>query len=212
MGALPADELERDPDRALASLRPWLIRPRALTLMLWTRLLVCDLFIHGIGGAKYDRITDRIIRWYYRAAPPAFACVSATLRLPLPHPDVSERDLAAAIRRARDIRFNPQRYLATAPGPRLAERTRLIEESRRLRAARAPRPSRRRAFLGIRRANAALIESEPAVEQSLRERVSHLSRELQSKQVSEGREYFYALQPRGRLMTLAERLADAITG
>ena len=38
------------------------LRPRALTLTLFARLCVADFFIHGIGGGKYDEVTDRIIR------------------------------------------------------------------------------------------------------------------------------------------------------
>ncbi|MBI4578161.1 MAG: hypothetical protein HY718_00570, partial [Planctomycetes bacterium] len=45
-------DLLRDPTGALAGLSPWVVRPRSLTLTLWARLLVCDLFVHGIGGAK----------------------------------------------------------------------------------------------------------------------------------------------------------------
>ena len=63
-----------------------MIRPRALTLTLWARLLVCDFFVHGIGGAKYDRITDGIFRRYYRCEPPPYGCVTATLRLPAASP------------------------------------------------------------------------------------------------------------------------------
>ena len=34
-------------------------------LTLWARLLLCDLFIHGIGGAQYDRVTDLIVENYF---------------------------------------------------------------------------------------------------------------------------------------------------
>ncbi|MGB0716056.1 MAG: hypothetical protein ACPGXK_09270, partial [Phycisphaerae bacterium] len=53
------------------------IRPRALTLTLIARLLLADIFIHGIGGAKYDRMTDDLIRRYFGCQPPGFTCVSA---------------------------------------------------------------------------------------------------------------------------------------
>ena len=36
-------------------------RTRALTTTLFTRLCLADLFVHGIGGAKYDEMTDRIL-------------------------------------------------------------------------------------------------------------------------------------------------------
>ncbi|HON68175.1 MAG TPA: hypothetical protein PLS23_16940, partial [Phycisphaerae bacterium] len=76
VGTLSRTELARSAAAALASLAPWVIRPRALTLTLWARLLLCNLFVHGIGGAKYDRINDGIFRRYYGCEPPPYACVS----------------------------------------------------------------------------------------------------------------------------------------
>ncbi len=95
----------------LSEISPWVIRPRALVLTLWARLFLADLFIHGIGGAKYDRITDGLIRNYFNVDPPAIACVSATLYMNLiQHPD-SQSKLERARHLLRDIQFNPQRYI-----------------------------------------------------------------------------------------------------
>ena len=41
------------------------IRSRALITTLWARLALSDLFLHGIGGAKYDRVTDRLIETFF---------------------------------------------------------------------------------------------------------------------------------------------------
>ncbi|MFO0941791.1 MAG: hypothetical protein U0930_13630 [Pirellulales bacterium] len=59
------------------------IRPRALLTTMFTRLLMSDLFVHGIGGGKYDQITDRIISKIFKTTPPAMIVASATLRLKL---------------------------------------------------------------------------------------------------------------------------------
>ena len=48
------------------------LRPRALTLTLFARLCLGDFFIHGIGGGKYDEVTDAIIRDYFGVEPPAY--------------------------------------------------------------------------------------------------------------------------------------------
>ncbi len=58
------------------------VRPRALTLTMFTRLLLSDLFIHGIGGALYDQMTDQIMEQLFRACP-AYACASAGWLLPV---------------------------------------------------------------------------------------------------------------------------------
>jgi hypothetical protein len=205
-GTLKADDLKRDPNTALASLLPWLCRPRALTLTLWARLLLCDLFVHGIGGAKYDRITDAILRSYYGCEPPAYACVSATLRLPLPRFDVTRDGVLSARQRRRDFRFNPQRYLSEPPAELIERRARLIRRSDELRERQASQMERRQTFQAIRRINAELCATGPQVASRFEQDVELLSRQLESNRIAESREYFYAFQPRERLVMLADRL------
>jgi hypothetical protein len=60
------------------------IRSRALITTLWARLVLGDLFIHGIGGGNYDLVTDRIIERFFHQQPPGFMILSATLYLPIP--------------------------------------------------------------------------------------------------------------------------------
>ena len=72
------------------------LRSRALITTMFTRLAVADLFIHGIGGAKYDEATDAICERFFGAAPPAFATLSGTLRLPIDHPPRRRRRRSAA--------------------------------------------------------------------------------------------------------------------
>ncbi len=209
VGTVGVSDLARDAEAAVAELRPWVIRPRALALTLWARLLVCDLFVHGIGGAKYDRITDGIFRRYYQCDPPGYACVSATLRLPLPRHAATPADWAAARLRVRDWHYNPDRYLPDPPHDLVAERRRLIHESDRLRETRGRKAARRQVFLGIRQVNARLIEAHPRAGHSLTERLARVRRDLESNRVADSREYFYALQTRDRLGMLAGRLAKA---
>jgi hypothetical protein len=210
VGELGRDELVRDDAGVVAGLGPWVIRPRALTLTLWARLLACDLFVHGIGGAKYDRITDGIFRRYYACEPPAYVCVSATLRLPWPTFPSMPEDLAVARYQIRDWRFNPHRYCRDLPADVLAEREELIRRSEKLRQARGRRPERREVFTAIRALNAGLVESRPEVARNLAQRRDLLARQVESNRVAAGREYFYALSPRGSLQRLAERLRGAL--
>jgi hypothetical protein len=87
------------------------VRSRALTTTLFARLFLADLFIHGIGGGKYDELTDEIARRFYLLEPPGYLVLSATLRLPLPtYPADPERCRRLA-RLLRDLRYNPQRHL-----------------------------------------------------------------------------------------------------
>jgi hypothetical protein len=98
------------------------IRTRALTTTLFSRLVLADLFLHGIGGGKYDEVTDDIVRRYYERETPHYLVVTATLLLPFPRVPGLEERLREVHRKERDLWCNPQRHLPapSAEGERLA--------------------------------------------------------------------------------------------
>lgn len=117
------------------------IRPRAITLSLYMRLLACDLFIHGVGGAKYDCVTDGIIGEYYGVTPPRYAVVSATI-----HPDIQAENPSARIEgikaRLREIEQRPEHEPQLASSPLKHEKETLVEAM--------AKPGADRKTLGIR--------------------------------------------------------------
>ncbi|MBN1343373.1 MAG: hypothetical protein JXQ73_11870 [Phycisphaerae bacterium] len=214
MGALGLDDL-RQPD-GMARLRAvigWRFRPRALTLTTWARLLLADLFIHGIGGAKYDRITDRLIELYYGLQPPAMACVSATVRMPLERFPVDRSDQVRARRKCRDVRYNPQRYVSVITADmsgRLQARVDAIAESERLkRQDRLNRNARRDAWLAVRKANADLLLVDPTVPDRLEAEADRIERQLAHNNVADSREYFFGMLPMDKLARLLDALPSA---
>ncbi|MFW2331416.1 MAG: hypothetical protein ACN4E2_03875 [Nitrospinota bacterium] len=54
------------------------IRPKAILLTAYIRLFLTDLFVHGIGGAKYDTITDQIISRFFNIDSPRFVSVTVS--------------------------------------------------------------------------------------------------------------------------------------
>jgi len=80
------------------------IRPKALITTMYARLVLSDLFIHGIGGAKYDEVTDAIIRRFFNIEPPGYVTATATVRLPLERPKVTPEDLTTLDQKYRDRR------------------------------------------------------------------------------------------------------------
>lgn len=87
------------------------LRTKALITTLVARVLLGDLFMHGIGGAKYDAVTDRICEKFFGLPAPRYAVVSGTLRWPrdrhhetLPPRGELQCKLRAAI-------YNPERLL-----------------------------------------------------------------------------------------------------
>lgn len=110
--------IENDSFKSLFSLKTLLkdrglkIRPKALLLTLYNRLFISDLFIHGLGGAKYDLVTDEIIREFLKVEPPHFLVASCTLHLDFKSsPNASDSKVSALKKKIRDLEFNPQRYI-----------------------------------------------------------------------------------------------------
>lgn len=207
--ALAAVEDEETASHALSVFTDWHFVPRALTLMLWTRLLLADLFVHGIGGAKYDRITDRIIEDYYKTAPPEYACVSATLRLGLPVPAVTRADVARCTHALRDLNFNPQRHLTATP--EIAEFLQAREDAVHLARELARTDSRDRAarlgaFAHIRVLNQLLLKRHPEVRRQALRRLEQARQQLQQYRVAADREYFFGLFDRRSLEQLTAAL------
>jgi len=110
--------IEKDGLKSLLSLKTFLkerglkIRPKALLLTLYNRLFISDLFVHGLGGAKYDLVTDEIIREFFKVEPPHFLVASCTLYLNFKSsPGTPDSKISALKKKIRDLEFNPQRYI-----------------------------------------------------------------------------------------------------
>ncbi len=100
--------VERLRDLPAQSIR---LRTRALTTTMFARYFLGDLFIHGIGGAKYDELGDEISARFFGSEPPGFLTMSLTLRLGLPTSPETPDDLRHLDRTLRDLTFNPDRHL-----------------------------------------------------------------------------------------------------
>lgn len=187
----------------------WALRPRALTLTIWARLLLADLFIHGIGGAKYDRISDSIIGDYYNVSPPHMVCVSATLHLDLPVTGRTEESIRWLRHRIRDMTWNPQRHLTSnADVSRLvAQRAQAVGESVGLRRSDARnRIDRRKVFERIREISTALLDRSAAERTHRRAELSAALDEFRQDWISRRRDYFFGLYDRRRLEQLLAAL------
>ena len=114
--------IEKDGVKSLFSLKTLLkkrglkIRPKAFLLTLYNRLFISDLFIHGLGGAKYDLVTDEIIREFFKVEPPHFLVISCTLYLDFKsYPGSSGFKISTLKNKIRDLGFNPERYVDKLP-------------------------------------------------------------------------------------------------
>ena len=180
----------------------WKVRPRAMTLTLFARMCLGDSFIHGIGGGKYDEVTDDIIRRFFQIEPPGYAVVTATLRLSLPRFPATPSSLHAAERRVRDLNWNPQRFVAARDGAAaLAEKKgRLVAEEP------ASKESRRQWFRELQMLTRSMRPA-LASDLDLAERDLNRSRaELAANAILASREYAWPLFPEEQLRSSLTRL------
>jgi hypothetical protein len=106
LGADPAIAVERLLDAGLS------IAPKALALTLFTRMFVSDLFIHGVGGAAYDTVTDDVARSFFGVEPPPFVVASLTLLLPLGEHVTGDDEVAEAAMALNRLAQNPDQMLS----------------------------------------------------------------------------------------------------
>lgn len=104
------------------------LRSRALVTTMYARLVLSDLFLHGIGGGKYDQLGDLISRSFWGIDPPEFMVISATVQLP-GHDQISshaiENERRLALRQKRDLQFQGERFAKAGALPEeLLERKR----------------------------------------------------------------------------------------
>ncbi|MCG3136453.1 MAG: hypothetical protein HJJLKODD_00286 [Phycisphaerae bacterium] len=190
----------------------WGFRLRALTFTMWVRMFATDFFIHGLGGAQYDQITDQLIRNYYGVEPPAYGWVTATLHLPLPVTGVDEVAVRSWLIRRRDRNHNPQRYLddKSQTLPMVEERSQLIHRGEQLRRD-EPRnhSARQQIFNAIHQINSQLAKYYLPEENG--EELALLEKRWASDRLARDREYFYALFPGSSLRELREQLIRQLT-
>lgn len=180
----------------------WKVRTRALSTTLFARLVLSDLFIHGIGGAKYDQVTDELFRRFFGIEPPPFMVLTATLRLPLGELFPSQpRDAHRTRWIQNDQVWNPERYLPEpAQTEALARKRPLIDLQKTDAAARAELRDLRKTWRDE-------IEAEVA---GSRRRAREIDRQLLANRRLTNRDFAWPLHPRASLDRLWETLAAAL--
>ena len=102
------------------------LRTKAMMTTAFLRLYLADWFVHGIGGAKYDEITDLIINNFWGLTAPGFQVATGTLCLPLENKPVaplqSSNQLKQQLRHSEE---NPETLLSES---QLGQATQLLEE------------------------------------------------------------------------------------
>ena len=180
------------------------VRPRALITTMYARLILSDLFIHGIGGAKYDEITDEIIRRFFGIEPPKYVTATATFRLPIDRPHVTIEDVRQAAEALRNVRFRPEMLLKhpmVAADPALGRELRsLADKKRDYVRSHALRRCSRDVYQGLDRINRAMHERLRGLESHLRNEHARLVELARQSALLGSREFSFVLFPENFLV------------
>lgn len=184
------------------------IRSRALTTTLWARLALSDLFLHGIGGAKYDEVTDRLFECFLGLHPPRLMVVSGTLLLPVPAPEGSLERIRQTKQRLWQLRHHPERFLderGEVPQDEHSVAGWLATEKRRWIETVQTAENARRRCRAIRALNVAL---QPYVARQRRgeaDKLGELERAREASRVLRRRDFSFCLHPEDSLRHFLDR-------
>jgi hypothetical protein len=186
----------------------YLLRPKAVSLTLFVRLFLADLFVHGMGGASYEPVTDYIIEHFYNIKPPRFTVATCTARLPLAGPaDSAQHDISGLKHKLRRIKHNPEEYIAESV---LAGEpvTSLLQSKKELIAKAtdpgAPTALRKTAWNSLSIINDRLYEYAGDAAKMLQREAAQAEKSRASDEVRTSREFFFGLFDEQRLRKLAE--------
>lgn len=176
---------------------------RALTTTMFIRLCIADLFVHGIGGAKYDEVTDNIIRRYFGIEPPEYMVVSGTLHLPFPRFPATKDDHRRIHRRIRDLHWHPEQFVESPDATVSERRERKRDWLRRQPQSPAEKRVRYRALLSLTEfLRPAVAAKEAEAERQLKK----CDEELAANEILFRRDYSFVLYPEEKLKAFCTRM------
>lgn len=175
------------------------LRPRALITTMYARLVLSDLFIHGIGGAKYDEVTDGIIRRFFGIEPPKYITATATFRLPIERPQVAVEDVRETQQKLRDVRYRPETFLreplVRGDAPMQGQLQALADEKRDYLVRHDLRRCQPEVFERLGAINRAMHELLKPVERALSAKLAQMTHDLRRAQLLGSRDFSFVLFP-----------------
>ncbi len=190
------------------------LRPKAISLTLFVRVFFADWFVHGIGGAGYESITDRIIENYFAIPRLDFGVATATILLSDENSKwISDESLEDLKRQSRKLKYNPETFIE--PSERLKEPVRtLIARKRRLFfiAAKSSVSNLEKCscYKDITQINDTLAGYSSRSSRIIEEEIAIRQRQEQSSRIMESREYFFGLFEAQRLDKLISSIVNKL--
>ncbi len=194
------------------------LRTKALMTTAYLRLFVADWFIHGIGGAKYDEITDSIIADFWNIPTPQFQVATGTLWMPLENrPAVPTQSSAQLKQQFRHAVENPETVLTAAERESAADllkaKKELIAQQKQAKTEGLSRTQRRAKAEANRKRYQELKQVRESLLQIAAPRIKQLQKEIEQTiqierdlQAANGREYPLCCYPLESLKNFAEEI------
>jgi hypothetical protein len=166
------------------------LRSRALLTTMYARLILSDLFLHGIGGGKYDQLGDLIIQSFFMVTPPTFMVISATVQLPGMEADNFEGQIENLKRSIRNTEYQGERF-----ADQVSLDPELLELKRALLAKIPPQGGRQAWQDQIQQINTTLSHQLADVRASLRSELASVQRKAASSTLLASREHPFCIYP-----------------
>lgn len=204
---------ERAADALVAAASPeFKLRPRALMTTMYARFVLSDLFLHGIGGGKYDQLGDMVLRAHFGIEPPRFMVLSATRLLPGVHPPSGDLEIRRLRRELRETAFHPERFASDLRGTQceLSDVVNLRDRKRELLAMIPPRGHRKAWHGELSDINEQLAGLLSETRIRLRERLAAARSRAASERVLASREHPFCLYPLENLRSAFAGMLEAV--
>lgn len=186
------------------------LRPKAVSLTLFVRLFLADWFVHGVGGARYEYIVDRIIEDYYGIRGLCFGVATATVTLPLAGQNDYVLETTSELKLLqRILKYNPEKHISdrlccAEPVKSLIARKKHLVQTTKGRD--LPPQVKRSAYKSIAQINEHLRQFAQSSLAGANEQTSLSRQNDLSHRVREYREFFFGLFPEETLRKLADSL------
>ena len=176
------------------------LRPRALVTTMYSRLVLSQMFLHGIGGAKYDQLNDVIIKRFFKIQPPVYYTFSSTHHLPLGQSDVTPIDVSKIKHQLRDLRFHPENYLES--NGQVYDDARSAKQE--LLNSIPPRDQKSDWHIRMENCNQAMQPGVQTQRESLLEQLDDSKQQLDKNAILRSREFSFCLFPESLISELTE--------
>ena len=179
------------------------IRPKALMTTMFSRLIASDLFIHGIGGSKYDQLTDEIATRFFQVSLPDYLTTSGTFMLQKTTQPISPAAISTQRNLIRQIEFHPEKFIEKPTD----DASHWINEKRQSISQELPAGKRLARHLSINQANQHLSKHVSNIVNQQQQLLQQMIEQSPNSKILNSREFSFCLYDQSLMAELIQ-LAD----